>query len=464
MLLGNGGTTAFWDAATFGLIDQRSQHLRFGEFSSKFAEAAAGRAVPRRARQPLRRPRHPPAPRRRPRDRRLLPHPQRDVHRRGHAARAPGRRRGPRARRRHLRRRRAALRSRTRSTSTTSPRRSAWRPTVASGSPPRRPPAIERIERIAASDRWVPASLDLGIALDNSRKDQTYNTPALATIFLANQQVEWINQQGGLEWAATRCDTSAATIYDWAEASALRHAVRGGPGAAQPRRRHHRPRRGGRRRQRRVRGAARQRRRSTPRATASSAATSCASPCSRRSTPPTSPPSPAASTTSSRRWREVLHLADPRPALGGRPRGHPARRGHRVGRRVRRRPLHGRRRRRLRRRRASRRSRRRPRSRRWPSPPTRLRLGTLVFGNTYRHPAVLANWAATVDQLSGGRLAARRRRRVAGERARAVRHRAAVPQGAHRPLRGGVPGLERPAPRADHHDRRHLLPAHRRHL
>ena len=65
------------------------------------------------------------------------------------------------------------------------------------------PAAIERIERIAASDRWVPASLDLGIALENSRKDQTYNTPALATIFLANQQVDWINQNGGLEWAAS---------------------------------------------------------------------------------------------------------------------------------------------------------------------------------------------------------------------------------------------------------------------
>ena len=81
------------------------------------------------------------------------------------------------------------------------------------------PAAIERIQRIAASDRWVPASLDLGIALDNSRKDQTYNTPALATIFLANHQVEWINQNGGLEWAAARCDRSAATIYGWAEAS-----------------------------------------------------------------------------------------------------------------------------------------------------------------------------------------------------------------------------------------------------
>jgi phosphoserine aminotransferase len=81
------------------------------------------------------------------------------------------------------------------------------------------PAALERIQRIAASDRWVPASLDLGIALDNSRKDQTYNTPALTTVFLANQQVDWMNQQGGLEWAAARCDRSAATIYGWAEAS-----------------------------------------------------------------------------------------------------------------------------------------------------------------------------------------------------------------------------------------------------
>ena len=81
------------------------------------------------------------------------------------------------------------------------------------------PRAIERIERIAASDRWIPSSLDLKIALDNSRLDQTYNTPALATIFLAAQQVEWINGNGGLEWAASRCDRSAETIYGWADAS-----------------------------------------------------------------------------------------------------------------------------------------------------------------------------------------------------------------------------------------------------
>jgi phosphoserine aminotransferase len=82
------------------------------------------------------------------------------------------------------------------------------------------PSAVERIERIAASDRYIPASLNLATARDNSLKNQTYNTPALATIFLAVQQIEWINNNGGLEWAASRCDTSADTMYSWAEASA----------------------------------------------------------------------------------------------------------------------------------------------------------------------------------------------------------------------------------------------------
>jgi phosphoserine aminotransferase len=81
------------------------------------------------------------------------------------------------------------------------------------------PAALERIERIASSDRYIPASLNLATARDNSSKNQTYNTPALSTIFLATQQVEWINGNGGLEWAATRCDTSANTMYSWAEAS-----------------------------------------------------------------------------------------------------------------------------------------------------------------------------------------------------------------------------------------------------
>ncbi len=81
------------------------------------------------------------------------------------------------------------------------------------------PAAIERLERIGASDRWIPESLSLTTALDNSRKDQTYNTPALATVFLAVQQVEWVNENGGLHWAASRCDRSAETIYGWAESA-----------------------------------------------------------------------------------------------------------------------------------------------------------------------------------------------------------------------------------------------------
>jgi phosphoserine aminotransferase len=81
------------------------------------------------------------------------------------------------------------------------------------------PAAVERIERIGASGRWIPESLSLTTALENSRKDQTYNTPALATVFLAVQQVEWVNDNGGLHFAASRCDRSAEIMYSWAEAS-----------------------------------------------------------------------------------------------------------------------------------------------------------------------------------------------------------------------------------------------------
>ncbi|MDQ3422694.1 MAG: phosphoserine transaminase, partial [Actinomycetota bacterium] len=64
---------------------------------------------------------------------------------------------------------------------------------------------------------WCPASLDLGIALDNSRKDQTYNTPALATLFLLDQQLQWLNDNGGLAWAAGRSRQSSDLLYRWAE-------------------------------------------------------------------------------------------------------------------------------------------------------------------------------------------------------------------------------------------------------
>ncbi len=218
VLLGNGGTTAFWDAATFGLIESRSQHLRFGEFSSKFAEAAA--AAPHIGEpanlfadvgtHPL-----------------PVADPEIDTYCLTHNETSTGvampleRPEGAEG---------LVLVDAT--SAAGGLRFDANEVDVYYFAPQKclasdgglwlaaaSPSAIERIQRIAASDRWIPASLDLGIALDNSRKDQTYNTPALATIFLAGQQVDWINQNGGLEWAASRCDRSAATIYDWAEAS-----------------------------------------------------------------------------------------------------------------------------------------------------------------------------------------------------------------------------------------------------
>ena len=82
------------------------------------------------------------------------------------------------------------------------------------------PAALERIERIATSGRWVPASLDLRIALENSRAEQTYNTPALATLFLLADQLRWMLGNGGLGWCVARSRRSAEVLYGWAEARA----------------------------------------------------------------------------------------------------------------------------------------------------------------------------------------------------------------------------------------------------
>ncbi|MGK2949173.1 MAG: phosphoserine transaminase [Acidimicrobiales bacterium] len=218
VLLGNGGTTSFWDAASFGLIDARSQHLRFGEFSSKFAEVTAAAPHLREPANLFAEPgTHPLPVADREVDAYCLTHNetstgvamplQRPEGAEGlvlvdATSAAGGLRFDPNEVDVYYFAPQKCLAS----------DGGLW---LAAASPA----AIERIERLAASDRWMPASLDLGIALENSRKDQTYNTPALATIFLANQQVDWINQNGGLHWAASRCDQSAEAIYGWAEAS-----------------------------------------------------------------------------------------------------------------------------------------------------------------------------------------------------------------------------------------------------
>ena len=218
VLLGNGGTTAFWDAATFGLIDSRSQHLEFGEFSSKFAKAAA--AAPHLGDPEVistEAGHHPTA----------VPMDGIDAYCLTHNETSTGvampleRPHGTDG---------DALVLVDATSAAGGLRFDAAQTDVYYFAPQKclasdgglwlaacSPAAIERIERIAASDRWIPAFLDLGIALENSRKDQTYNTPALATLFLATEQVQWILDNGGLEFAAGRCDRSAAAIYDWAD-------------------------------------------------------------------------------------------------------------------------------------------------------------------------------------------------------------------------------------------------------
>ena len=222
ILLGNGGTTAFWDAATFHLVDDIAQTAVMGEFSSKFSKAIA--AAPHLG------------------DPRIVDAtPGTAAHLVGEAgidtyctvhnetstgvAIAPVRPSGADA---------GAL-VLTDATSAAGGLRFDANQTDCYYFAPQKclasdgglwiaacsPAAIERIERLSSGDRWCPAFLDLGIALENSRKDQTYNTPALATIFLALEQASWINNNGGLAWSAGRCDANAAAIYDWADGHEL---------------------------------------------------------------------------------------------------------------------------------------------------------------------------------------------------------------------------------------------------
>jgi phosphoserine aminotransferase len=229
LALGNGGSTLFWDVATFCLIERRSQHLVFGEFSGKFAEAAA--AAPHLAEPEVLRSDYGTHPQPR-------ANPDVDLY---------------------------ALTHNETSTGVAMPVRRpdgaaglvAVDATSAAGGLPvdlaecdvyyfapqkcfaadgglwvalLSPAALTRVAAIKAAGRWVPASLDLAIALDNARADQTYNTPALATLFLFVHQVEWLNAQGGLDWAVKRCEENAAVVYGWAEASGYARPFVAAPG------------------------------------------------------------------------------------------------------------------------------------------------------------------------------------------------------------------------------------------
>ncbi len=215
ILLGNGGATCFWDMATFGLIRERSQHLSFGEFSSKFASAVA--AAPH-----LGDPMvivsdpgtHPVA----------VPDPSIDVYALTHNETSTGV---------SMQLRRPAGDGLVVVDATSGAGGLEWDPAevdVYYFSPQKcfagdgglwlaacSPRALARIDEIATSGRWVPASLDLKIAYDNSIQNQTYNTPALATIFLLDRQVQWMLEHGGLSWAAGRSAESARILYGWAQ-------------------------------------------------------------------------------------------------------------------------------------------------------------------------------------------------------------------------------------------------------
>ena len=222
VLLSNGGTTVFWDSAAFGLIETRSQHLVFGEFSAKFAAVTRNAPHlddPEVVESPAGT--HPLPVASADVDAYCFPHNETSTG----VMLDPRRPEGATAGQLVL----------VDATSGAGGLRFDPAETDVYYFAPQKcfgsdgglwlavcsPEAIARIERIAASGRWVPASLDLGIALEQSRLDQTYNTPALATVFLLAHQVEWMLEQGGLDWAASRCDRSAEILYGWAEASAF---------------------------------------------------------------------------------------------------------------------------------------------------------------------------------------------------------------------------------------------------
>ncbi|MGZ4542117.1 MAG: phosphoserine transaminase [Mycobacteriaceae bacterium] len=219
VVLGNGGTTAFWDAAAFGLVRERSLHLTNGEFSSKFASVCKGApflgdpvvvsSEPGSAPEPT-------------------SDPSCDLIGWAHNETSTG-----------------VMIPVQRPAGSEGALVAIDATSGAGGLPvnaadadvyyfaPQKcfasdgglwialmsPAAQERVAEIGASDRWVPEFLSLTTALDNSVKEQTYNTPAVATLLLLADQIEWMNNHGGLDWCTSRTADSSSRLYNWAEAS-----------------------------------------------------------------------------------------------------------------------------------------------------------------------------------------------------------------------------------------------------
>ena len=221
VVLGNGGATAFWDVACFGLIREKSQHLAFGEFSSKFATSA--KKAPWLA-DPTVISSEPGS----------LPDP---VAEDGVDAYAWA----------HNETSTAVMAPVRRPSGITDDSLVLVDATSGAGGLPvdldqvdayyfapqkcfasdgglwvaiLSPRALARVEEIAATDRYVPPFFDLPTAIDNSGKNQTYNTPSVATLFLMAEQLDWMNGQGGLDGMVARTTASSGALYGWAEKTA----------------------------------------------------------------------------------------------------------------------------------------------------------------------------------------------------------------------------------------------------
>ncbi|GHJ02462.1 phosphoserine transaminase [Streptomyces olivaceus] len=220
VVLGNGGSTAFWDVATHGLIENKSQHLSFGEFSSKFAKAA--KLAPWLAEPTVVSSdpgTHPEARAEAGVDVYGLTHNETSTGVAMPVKRVTGADEGA-----------LVLVDATSGAgglpvdvSETDVYYFAPQKSFASDGGLWiglfSPAAIERAERVHASGRHVPEFFSLPTAIDNSRKNQTYNTPALATLFLLGEQLDWMNGQGGLDFTTARTKDSSTRLYTWADQS-----------------------------------------------------------------------------------------------------------------------------------------------------------------------------------------------------------------------------------------------------
>ena len=222
VVLGNGGSTAFWDAAAFGLIEQRSQNLVYGEFSQKFAKAASAPwlQAPHVIEAPV--------------GTRSAPQPVEgvDVYAWPHNETSTG----VMAPVTRVHGDPGALTVIDATSAAGGVDFQASETDVYYFAPQKNfasdgglwlalfsPAALERVERIAASDRYIPDFLSLKQAIDNSRLNQTLNTPALATLVMLEEQVRWMNENGGLQWASARTSEASGALYEWADSVEYAH-------------------------------------------------------------------------------------------------------------------------------------------------------------------------------------------------------------------------------------------------